>query len=117
MRYMLMCCIDEDHWESLETDQRDGVMRDYGAWIRELEGRGRHVASGKLQPTSTATTITAKNGKPITSDGPFAETKEQLGGYHVIDCANLDEALATARRIPTLRVGGKIEVRPLVADG
>jgi hypothetical protein len=62
-----------------------------------------------------ATTVRARNGKLITTDGPFAETREQLGGYRVVECQDLDEAIAIARRIPTLRAGGSIEVRPVVA--
>jgi len=72
------------------------------------------VFSVALQPTSMATTVREHHSMLITTDGPFAETKEQLGGYHLIECQDIDEALAIARRIPTLCVGGAIEVRPVV---
>jgi hypothetical protein len=70
--------------------------------------------SAKLQPTSMATTVRERQGKRITTDGPFAETKEQLGGYHLVECQDPDEAIAIAGCIPTLRVGGAIEVWPVV---
>ena len=78
-----------------------------------LCARGQYLAGAKLQPTVSATTVRSKNGKPTVIDGPFAETKEQLGGYHLLECRDLDEALAFARRVPTIAVGGTIEVRPV----
>ena len=116
MRYLLLCCIDEELWNGLRTGERDGIMREYAAWVQGLDESGNHLASAQLQPSATATTIRVKAGKPVISDGPFAETKEQLGGYHLIECEDLDEALSMAARIPTLRVGGSIEVRALVPD-
>ena len=113
MQYMLMCCFDERRWEEIPESQRDEIMRDYGALLQSLDKSGQHVATGKLQPTSNATTIREKNGKPAITDGPFAETKEQLGGYHLIECKDLDEAISIAKRIPTIPFGGTIEVRPL----
>lgn len=71
------------------------------------------VAGGSYRPTSSATTVRMKSGKLALTDGPFAETKEQLGGYHLVECRDLDEALSIAARIPTLSAGGAIEVRPL----
>ena len=88
-------------------------MREYGEFQREIERSGHHRFGAKLGSSSTATTVRERNGKPVITDGPFAETKEQLGGYHLVECANLDEAIAIARRIPTLAAGGSIEVRPL----
>ncbi|OFZ87890.1 MAG: hypothetical protein A3I62_02370 [Betaproteobacteria bacterium RIFCSPLOWO2_02_FULL_62_79] len=67
----------------------------------------------KLQSTASATSVRGKNGKPVITDGPFTETKEQLGGYHLVECRDLNEALSLAARIPTIRVGGTIEVRPV----
>ena len=113
MHYMLMCCIDEAAWDAMAPAARDGVMREYEAVIADLVGRGRYVSGGKLRSASTATTVRQRAGRPVLTDGPFAETKEQLGGYHVVECADIDEAIAVAQRIPTLRVGGTIEVRPL----
>src|ERR687896_629608 len=113
MQYLLMCCIDEKAWDALPGARRDAVMQQYGDWVDDLRTRGQYLAGAKLQPTASATTVRSKNGKPTVTDGPFAETKEQLGGYHLLECRDLDEALAIAKRIPTLRVGGTIEVRPV----
>jgi len=74
---------------------------------------GHHRAGDPLEPTSTATTLRMKGGKVIKTDGPFAETKEQLGGYYIVEAANLDEALRVAERIPAVHMGGAVEVRPI----
>ena len=112
MQYMLMCCFDEKAWTELPDDEKLRIMREYGALIQSLAEYGQLRGGGQLRLTSSATTLRMKNGKPILIDGPFAETKEQLGGYHLVDCKDLDEALAIAKRIPTLPAGGAIEVRP-----
>ena len=113
MQYLLLCCFDEKRWDAIPEPQRDAIMRDYGALIESLHKSGQHLTTGKLQPTATATTVRSRNGKPVVTDGPFAETKEQLGGYHLIECRDLDEAIAIAKRIPTLPYGGAVEVRAL----
>ena len=113
MHYMLMCCIDEEAWGAMAPSARDNVMRDYESLIEDLVKRGRYVSGGRLRSAATATTVRQKGGRTVLTDGPFAETKEQLGGYHVVECADIDEAIAVAQRIPTLRVGGTVEVRPL----
>lgn len=113
MQYLLMCCFDEKQWDAIPKAQRDEVMREYGDWIENTGAAGHYLAGAKLQPTASATTLRSRSGKPVVTDGPYAETKEQLGGYHLLECRDLDEALAIASRIPTLRVGGTIEVRPL----
>lgn len=113
MQYLLMCCFNEDDWAALPDEQRNEIMQRYGEWVQDTEERGLHVATGKLHPSKAAKTVGEQNGKPMILDGPFAETKEQLGGYHVLECGNLDEAVAFAQRIPTLRAGGKVEVRQL----
>jgi hypothetical protein len=113
MQYLLMCCFEETAWNAIPEKERETVMRDYGAWIESATASGHYRAGGKLKPSSLSTTVRQKSGKPVIIDGPFAETREQLGGYHVLECADLDEALALASRIPTLRVGGTIEVRPI----
>jgi hypothetical protein len=114
MQYLLMCCFDETRWAQLPEAQKGRIMQEYDAFIQGIVKSGHFRASAKLQPTSMATTVREKNGKLITSDGPFAETKEQLGGYHLVECRDLDEALAIAGRIPTLPAGGAIEVRPVM---
>ena len=114
MQYLLLCCFDETRWAQMPDAQKDQIMQEYDAFIQSIVKSGHFRASTKLQASSMATTVREQHGKLITTDGPFAETKEQLGGYHLIECQDLDEALASARRIPSLCVGGAIEVRPVV---
>ena len=114
MQYLLMCCADEAQWASLPDSQRARIMDEYGKLIHELKKSGRLLAGAQLDRSASAVTVREKNGKPVITDGPFAETKEQLGGYHLIDCKDRDEAVSIALRIPTLAAGGAIEVRPLV---
>ena len=113
MQYMLMCCFDEKQWEKIPELQRDGIMREYGEFVQSLINSGHYLAGAKLQSSLTAATIRSKNGKPGITDGPFAESKEQLGGYHLIECNDLDEAISIAKRMPTIPFGGVIEVRPV----
>jgi hypothetical protein len=89
-------------------------MEEYGKVIDELKTSGRLLAGAKLDRTSSAVTVREKSGKRLITDGPFAETKEQLGGYHLIECKDRDEAVSIALRFPTLAVGCTIEVRPLL---
>jgi hypothetical protein len=113
MEYMLMCCFDEERWAGLPETEKGKIMHEYDDLLQAIAKGGQLRASVKLRPSSTSTTVREKNGKPVMTDGPFAETKEQLGGYHVVECKDLDEAIAIAARIPTIRVGGSIEVRPV----
>jgi hypothetical protein len=113
MKYLLLCCFNEKQWNAIPDSQRDGIMRDYRELMASLHQSGQHLSTGKLRPVATATTVRGQSGKTAVVDGPFAETKEQLGGYHVIECGNLDDAIAIARRIPTIPHGGTVEVRPL----
>jgi hypothetical protein len=114
MQYLLMCCIEEAHWAKLPDAERGRIMDDYGKLIHGLKTSGRLLAGAKLDRSASAVTVREKNGEPHVVDGPFAETKEQLGGYHVVECKDRDEAISIAQRIPTLAVGGTIEVRPLL---
>jgi hypothetical protein len=114
MQYLLMCCFDETRWEQMPDAEKGQIMQDYDEFIQSIVKSGHLRASAKLQPTSMATTVREQHGRRMTTDGPFAETKEQLGGYHLIECEDLDEALAIAGSIPTLHAGGAIEVRPVV---
>ena len=115
MEYLLMCCIDESEWARLPQSERDTVMREYGEFQRNLVATGHYRGGARLESTSTATTVRERKGRPVITDGPFAETKEQLGGYHLMECKDLEEALSMARRIPTIPFGGIVEVRPLTA--
>ena len=111
MQYMLLCCFDEADWNRLPDAQRDGIMRDYGDWVQNLANTGHLRSGAKLHPTQSAKSVRMKNGRAVFTDGPFAETKEQLGGYHIVECRDMDEAMAIAARIPTLSAGGTVEVR------
>ncbi len=113
MQYLLLCCIEEQRWVDLPEGQRQEIMQRYAEFEQGIVRSGHYRAAAKLQPVATSTTVRRENGKLITSDGPFAETKEQIGGYHLVECKDLDEAIAIAARIPTLSAGGAVEVRPL----
>jgi hypothetical protein len=114
MQYLLMCCVDEAMWAKLPDSQRAGIMDKYGRLVYELRMSGHLLGGGKLHRSASAVTVREKNGKSVITDGPFSETKEQLGGYHVVECRDREEAVSIARRFPTLAVGGSIEVRELV---
>ncbi|MGH7598948.1 MAG: YciI family protein [bacterium] len=116
MQYLLMCYFNEERWAKTPGSQRDEVIHEYGKVVQSIVKSGHYRAGAKLQLSSAATTVREKNGKRVITDGPFAETKEQLGGYHLVECKDLDEAIAIAMRIPTIRVGGSIEVRPLIPE-
>jgi hypothetical protein len=116
MQYMLMCCFDETAWNNLPDAQKDKIMRDYGDWVQNLANTGHFRGGAKLYPAPSARTVRMKNGKVVFTDGPFAETKEQLGGYHLIDCMDLNEAMSIAVRVPTLPAGGTVEVRCIEAS-
>lgn len=111
MQYLLMCYISEDLWRKIPEEQRNKIMKEYQEMIQETKKSGHHRDGAMLAPSTAATTVRKRNGKRLITDGPFAETKEQLGGYHVMECKDLDEAISIALRIPTLQVGGTIEVR------
>ena len=113
MQYLLMCCFEEKRWEALPAEQQEQIMEEYRVLEQDLVSSGNYRAGAKLGPSSSTTTVRLATGKPVITDGLFAETKEQIGGYHLIECNNLDEAIAIALRIPTLSAGGTIEVRPL----
>jgi hypothetical protein len=113
MQFLLLCRFDETRWGSLSDAQRGQIMRDYGEVLQGLDRSGRHLASARLQPSSAGATVRASNGMLSVTDGPYAETKEQLGGYHLVECASRDEAIAIAKRIPTIPFGGAVEVRAL----
>lgn len=115
MQYLLMCCFEQKRWEELPDAERARIMEDYRALIQEAKRSGHYLAGAKLDESAHAVTVRKKNGKTTVMDGPFAETKEQLGGYHLVECRDLDEAIALAKRIPTLPAGGSIEVRAVLS--
>jgi hypothetical protein len=110
MRYMLLIYLDE---QALSETEREQCYRDSTELAHELAAEGKYLAASPLQPTATATSVRVRQGKRVVTDGPFAETKEQLGGYFLIDASDLNEAIAVAERIPMAR-RGTIEVRPLI---
>lgn len=114
MQYLLLIYQDPEVWAGLSRDERNQIHDDCAVWHQELVQSGQARLAIGLQPAATATTVRAKAGRRLTTDGPFAETKEVLGGAELVECQNLDEALAIARRFPALRVGSTMEVRPLV---
>ncbi|HEX6929146.1 MAG TPA: YciI family protein [Gammaproteobacteria bacterium] len=114
MQFMLLCCFDESRWTALSGNERDRIMNDYGQWIENNVSSGHYLAGGKLDGSRTATTVRERNGKAQITDGPFSETKEQIGGFHIIECRDREEAVGIARRLPTLPAGGTVEVRPML---
>ena len=113
MKYMLLIYNEEKAWAGFTEAQRQGFMGEFMKFTQQIQSAGQWVSSSQLQPTAAATSVRVRDGKRLVTDGPFAETREQLGGYYLIEAKNLDEAIAIAARIPSAR-SGTIEVRPLV---
>jgi hypothetical protein len=109
VQYMLLIYSDEN--AEREGDDQE-ILRRYGAFTEEIRANGKLVTADRLRPTPDATTVRVRNDETLVTDGPFAETKEQLGGYYVLECENIDEALAYAAKIPAAEQGS-IEVRPV----
>lgn len=112
MKYMLMICRDEPAWEKLDVSERQKIYRETLELSEELAARGQYLHGSPLYPSSAATSVRVRDGKPLVTDGPFAETREQIGGYMMIDVKDLDEALAIAARVPLARTS-TVEVRPV----
>ena len=110
MKYMLLIYQDES---ALGNSEREACYGESLQLVQELNTNGKYLAAAPLHPTSTATSVRVREGKRFVTDGPFAETREQLGGYYLIDAKNLDEAIDIAARIPGAR-RGTVEVRPVV---
>jgi hypothetical protein len=111
MRYLLLIYDDEKGWAKLSEAERQHYLGEFGKLRQEIAGQ--YVAGSQLHPTSAATTVKTRNGKRLVTDGPFAETREQIGGYWLIDVEDLDAAIAIAARIPSGPTG-VVEIRPLV---
>jgi len=112
MRYLLLICTDENSDAAMGPDESQTQMAGYMKFGEEMTARGLLQGGERLRPTTDATTVQVRNGEVLTTDGPFAETKEQMGGYYVVDCKDLDEAIEVAAKIPGARLG-TIEVRPI----
>jgi hypothetical protein len=110
VKYMLLIYANDEGWDALSEDEQNAIHAEYMD-ISQAQG----VTGGnQLQPATTATTVRVEDGRTLTTDGPFVETKEELGGYYLLDADDLDAALEVASRIPAARRGGAIEVRPVV---
>jgi hypothetical protein len=112
MRYALLICTDEHAEQALSPKEASATLAEYGAWAEQAATRGVLQGGERLRPTTDATTVRVRDGEVLTSDGPFAETKEQVGGYFIVDCKDLDEAIELAAKIPGAR-HGSVEVRPI----
>ncbi|HRF49448.1 MAG TPA: YciI family protein [Anaerolineales bacterium] len=113
MQYIMLIYGNEQADAAMSKAEQDAWMGEWFAYTEELRKAGISSAGDPLHPTSTATTVRSKDGKIVTTHGPFAETKEQLGGYYVLNCKDLDEAIAWASKCPGARTGS-LELRPIV---
>jgi hypothetical protein len=113
MKYMLLIYDEEKAWAGLSEAEQQKIYGEYRQLIQELTSKGQFLGGAQLQPTGMATSIRVRDGKQLVTDGPFAETHEQLGGYFLIEAKDLDEAISIAGRIPSVSMG-TIEVRPEV---
>jgi hypothetical protein len=112
MKYLCLIYDEESKWGAMPKEQMDAMMGEYGAFTEGIKKSGQYIGGNPLQPTRTATTVRVRQGKISTTDGPFAETKEQLGAYYLINAKDLNEAIQVASHIPSARIGS-IEVRPI----
>jgi hypothetical protein len=112
MRYLMMICTDESSMVGMTQADGEALFGEYMAFNEEMAARNIDIGGERLQPTSDATTVRLRDGEVLTTDGPFAETKEQIAGYYLAECKDLDEAIEVAARIPGARQGS-IEVRPI----
>jgi hypothetical protein len=113
MKYMLLCYDDERAWERAGKAAHEAAMQEAVRLTHEINAQGRYLAAAPLYPASSATSVRIRDGKQLVTDGPFAETREVLGGYYLIDVENLDEAIQIAGRHPGARVG-TVEIRPVL---
>jgi hypothetical protein len=112
MEYLLLIYTRESDMATMSEEARGALYKDYYEFTDGIRKSGHYKNGNPLQPVATATTVSVRDGKTMTTDGPFAETREQLGGYYLVEAADLDEAIGLAARIPGARMG-KIEVRPI----
>ena len=113
MKYLCMIYEDETLWQKMPKGEADKIFGEYYDFTDGIKKSGHYVGSNALQPTPTATTVRVRNGKVSTTDGPFVETKEQLGGYYLIEAKDLNDAIQVAARCPGAR-HGSVEVRPII---
>jgi hypothetical protein len=113
MKYMLLIHVNEQFWNELSEDDRQLFYMEYRKLIEQVTSSGKYIGSARLQPSASAASVRVRDGRRMVTDGPFAETREQLGGYFLVDVETADEAVAIAERIPAAR-HGTIEVRPVM---
>jgi hypothetical protein len=113
MRYLCLIYDDENTYDRIPKEKADVVSAEYGAFTEGIKATGHYLGGNALQRTQSATTVRVRNGKISATDGPFAETKEQLGGYYLIDAKDLNDAIQVASRIPSARYGS-VEIRPIM---
>ena len=113
MQYLLLIYDEEAKWAAMPKAESDALFQEYGAFTTGIIGSGHFRAGEALQPIATATTVRVRDGNILKTDGPFAETREQLGGFYLVEAKDLDEAIAIAAKIPSAKVGS-IEVRPIM---
>ena len=116
MQYLLLIYEAEADWNKLTEAERNQMFGEYHKYTEDIHASGHYVGGNPLQPTHTATTVRVRGGKPSITDGPFAETREQLGGYYLVEAKDLDEATSLAARIPGAKMGS-IEIRPVMPIG
>jgi hypothetical protein len=116
MQYLMLIYTQESSYMKMTPQEQAAMSAEFAKYTEEITKAGKNRGGNRLAPITSATTVRVRDGKRVTTDGPFAETKEQLGGYYLIDANDLDEAIALAARIPAARVGS-IEVRPIVEMG
>jgi hypothetical protein len=117
MKFMLLFQLDEQRWDELPAPEREALLQGCDRYAQEMAGSGHARQCAALHPSSTATTLRVKDGRRVITDGPFAETKEVLAGFQIIEARDLDEALEIAARFPPLQCGASVEVRPIRAEG
>lgn len=113
MRYLCLIYDDEKAWQKMTKDEMEKGAAEYFQFTDSIKKSGQYVGGNALQPTNTATSVRVRNGKVSTTDGPYVETKEQLGGYYLIEAKDLNDAIQVASRIPSVKTGS-IEVRPIM---
>jgi hypothetical protein len=116
MQYLCLIYDDERQWEKMPPAESEKIIGEFHAYTESIRRSGHSVGGNALQPTHTATTVRVRQGRLATTDGPFAETKEQLGGYYLVQARDLNEAIQLAARIPGARLGS-VEVRPIMEFG
>ena len=114
MKYLLLIYENEAAFAGIPEAEQGKIFEEYMSYTKGIKKGGQYIGGEALEPVSTATTVRVKNGKTVTTDGPFAETKEQLGGYYLIEAKDLNDAIQVAARIPGAK-SGSVEVRPILA--